>query len=131
MRKIIFILFFCFISLQAEDIFQVSDFEVSIFSKLSKKPVQIETSMIFEGRDVEVYDFKIIDALNVVIGSFYAESLLTSKGKEGLKQAIINYTRDKYAIDVDNIYIQKLNIKRDLDIYDIIDKMKKEGCCSK
>jgi hypothetical protein len=127
MRKIIFILFFCFISLQAEDIFQVSDFEVSIFSKLSKTPVQIETSMIFEGRDVEVYDFKIIDALNVVIGSFYAESLLTSKGKEGLKQAIINYTKDKYAIDIDNIYIQKFNIVKNITAKIIIDELRKEG----
>ncbi len=131
MRKIIFILFFSFLCLQAEDTLQVSNFEVSIFSKLSKKPVQIEASMIFEGRDVEVYDFKIIDALNVIIGSFYAESLLTSKGKEGLKQALINYTRDKYSIDIDHIYIQKLNIKKDMSNYEIIELMKKEGCCNK
>jgi ABC-type phosphate/phosphonate transport system substrate-binding protein len=78
-----------------------------------------------------VYDFKIIDALNVVIGSFYAENLLTSKGKEGLKQAIINYASDKHGIDIDHVYIQKLNIKKESSTYDIIEAMKKEGCCSK
>ena len=129
MRKILSLLLLCVLLLQAEDTLYVSEFEVSLFSKLSKKPVQLETSIIFEGRDVEAYDFKIIDALNVVIGSFYAENLLTSKGKEGLKQAITNYTRDKYSIDIDHIYIQKLNIKREASTYEIIKAMKKEGCC--
>jgi len=131
MRKILFILLFSVVFLQAEETLRVDNFEVSIFSKLSKEPVQIETSMIFEGRDVEVYDFKIIDSLNVVIGSFYAESLLTSKGKEGLKQALINYSSDKYGIDIDHIYIQKLNIKKNLSNNDIIELMKQNGCCAK
>jgi hypothetical protein len=131
MRKILSLLLLSVLLLQAEETLHVSEFEVSLFSKFSKEPVQLETSMIFEGRDVEVYDFKIIDALNVVIGSFYAENLLTSKGKEGLKQAIINYTRDKYGIDIDHVYIQKLNIKKESSTYDIIEAMKKEGCCSK
>jgi hypothetical protein len=131
MRKIILVLIFSVLFLQADETIQVNDFEVSLFSKLSKKPVQVETSLIFEGRDVEVYDFKIIDSLNVVIGSFYAENLLTSQGKEGLKKALINYNRDKYSIDIDNIYIQKLNIKKDISNDDIIDLMKQNGCCAK
>jgi len=131
MHKIFSLLFLCVLLLQAEETLHVSEFEVSIFSRLSKAPVQVETSLIFEGRDVETYDFKIVDSLNVVIGSFYAENLLTSKGKEGLKQAIINYTSDKYGIDIDHIYIQKLNIKKESSTYDIIEAMKKEGCCIK
>jgi len=129
MRKIFTLLLLSVLLLQADETLHVNEFEVSLFSKLAKEPVQVQTSMIFEGRDVEVYDFKIIDALNVVIGSFYAENLLTSKGKEGLKQAIINYTSDKYGLDIDNIYIQKLNIKKESSTYDIIEAMKREGCC--
>jgi len=113
--------------LQAEETLHVNNFEVSLFSKLSKESVQIETSMIFEGRDVEVYDFKIIDALNVVISSFYAENLLTSQGKEGLKVALIKYTRDKYSIDIDNVYIQKLNIVKNVTATIIIEELRKEG----
>lgn len=127
MHKIFSLLFLSVLFLQAEETLRVSDFEVSLFSKLSKEPVQVETSMIFEGRDVELYDFKIIDALNVVVGSFYAENLLTSKGKEGLKQAIINYTSDKYAIDIDHVYIQKLNIVKEVTAKIIIDELRKEG----
>ena len=117
--------------LQAEETLHVNNFEVSLFSKLSKESVQIETSMIFEGRDVEVYDFKIIDALNVVISSFYAENLLTSQGKEGLKVALIKYTRDKYSIDIDNVYIQKLNIVKNVTATIIIEELRKEGYIKK
>lgn len=127
MKKLLLILLLSGLFLQAEETLHVSEFQVSIFSKISKEPVQIETSLVFEGRDVEAYDFKIIDALNVVIGSFYAESLLTSKGKEGLKQAIINYTSDKYSIDIDNVYIQKLNIVKSITAKIIIDELQKEG----
>lgn len=127
MSKILLSLLFCMVFLQADETLHIENFEVSLFSKLSKKPIQIETSIIFEGRDVEVYDFKIIDALNIVIGSFFAEDLLTSKGKEGLKRAIIKYTRDKYAIDIDYVYIQKLNIARDISAKIIIDELRREG----
>ncbi len=87
MKKILLILLLSGLFLHADETLHVNEFEVSLFSKLSKKPVQISTSLVFEGRDVEAFDFKIIDSLNVVIGSFYAENLLTSKGKEGLKKS--------------------------------------------
>jgi len=127
MPKILLVFMFCTTLLQADEALYVEGFEVSLFSKLSKKPIQIETSLIFEGRDVEVYDFKIIDTLNIVIGSFFAEDLLTSKGKEGLKRAIINYARDKYAIDIDYIFIQKLNISQNITARTIIDELRREG----
>lgn len=115
----------------AEEILRVSDFEVSVFSKVSKEPVAIIASVIFEGRDVEIYDFKIIDALNVVIGSFYAEDLLTSKGKLGLKQGLITYAVKEYAIDIDHIYIQKLKIIDSASTDDIIEALRKEGLFDK
>jgi len=130
-KKLFYALILTTSILSAEEIFQVDNFEVSLFSKLSKEAVQIETSIIFEGRDVEVYDFKIIDALNVVISSFFAENLLTSQGKEGLKVALIKYTRDKYSIDIDHIYIQKLNIVKNVTATMIIDELRKEGYIKK
>lgn len=131
LKKLFYILIFVTTILSAEETFQIDNFEVSLFSKLSKEPVQIETSMIFEGRDVEAYDFKIIDALNVVISSFFAENLLTSQGKEGLKTALIKYSRDKYSIDIDHIYIQKLNIVKNVTATLIIDELRKEGYIKK
>jgi len=130
-KKFLFILFFITTSLLAEETLHVNNFEVSLFSKLSKEPVQISASIIFEGRDVEAYDFKIIDALNVVVSSFYAENLLTSQGKEGLKKALITYTRDKYSIDIDYIYIQKLNIVKNITASIILEELRKEGYIKK
>ncbi len=131
MRNIVLILIFCLVSIHAEDTFRIDNFKVTLFSKFEKKTVEIDTSMIFEGRYVEEYDFKIIDVLNIVIGSFYAEDLLTSKGKIGLKEAIISYAKDKHAIDIDEIYIQKLNIIKPLSDYsNIVKELKKAGCCN-
>ncbi len=131
MKRLFFAFFLLASFIKAEETLSVEEFDVSIFSKLSKGTVQVQTSMIFEGRDVDINDFKIIDALNVVIGSFYAEDLLTSKGKETLKTTLIGYVQTKYALDIDNIYIQKLFINENTTAEKIIEALKKEGCCSK
>lgn len=117
--------------LSAQEVLSVDEFDATIFSKSSKAMVQVQTSIIFEGRDVDVNDFRIIDALNVVIGSFYVEDLLTSKGKEGLKATLISYIQKKYALDIDNIYIQKLYINEETTADKIIEALKREGCCQK
>lgn len=129
--RTIFLFLILTVSLSASEVFMIDDFEATLYSKSSKKTTaNIETSIIFEGRDVDIYDFKITDALNVVIGSFYAEDLLTSKGKEALKTTLIKYVLDKYAIDIDNIYIQKLRVLDDMSVKKIIEALKKEGCCN-
>lgn len=132
MHKFIVFLFLCFLNtfVYGGESFVVDDFEASLYSKVSKDGTKnIETSIIFEGRDVEENDFKITDALNVVIGSFYAEDLLTSKGKEAFKATLTKYVAEKYSIDIDNIYIQKLKIVDNTTAQKIIEALKKEGCC--
>lgn len=131
MKKILLALLLSCVLLQAEETLQVSDFEVSVFSQNSKESVQLDVSLIFEGRDVETYDYKIIDALNVVVGSFYAENLLTSQGKMNLKKALVSFAKDKYSIDIDHIYIQKLNIVKTASTDDIIEALRKEGLFKK
>lgn len=103
----------------------VDDFSSEVFSKIKKKPVPIAMSLVFEGRYVKDEGYKIVDALNVVVGSFYFEDLITSQGKENLKKAIIAYCSKKYSVDIDNIYIQKINSQPS--IKEIIDALKKEG----
>jgi len=48
-----------------------------------------------------------------------------------LKVALIKYTRDKYSIDIDHIYIQKLNIVKNVTATMIIDELRKEGYIKK
>ena len=128
MKKIIFILFVVVASLSAQ-MLNIDDFSSEVFSKVTKKPVTINLKMMIEGRYVEDESYKIIDALNIVIGSFYLEDLLTSQGKIKLKETLKSYTTNKYSIDIDNIYIQKLQSQPNTQ--EIIDALKKEGMCIK
>ena len=128
MKKIIFILLVVVASLSAQ-MLNIDDFSSEVFSKVTKKPVTINLNMMVEGRYVEDESYKIIDALNIVIGSFYLEDLLTSQGKIKLKETLKSYTTSKYSVDIDNIYIQKLQTKPNTQ--EIIDALKKEGMCVK
>jgi len=128
MKKIIFVLLLVIASLSAQ-MLNIDDFTSELFSKVTKKPVTVNLKMMVEGRYVEDESYKIIDALNIVIGSFYLEDLLTSQGKIKLKETLKSYTTNKYSIDIDNIYIQKLQTQPNTQ--EIIDALKKEGMCVK
>ena len=107
----------------------IDDFSSVVFSRVTSKPVTINLNLMIDGRYVEDESYKIIDALNIVIGSFYWEDLITSRGKESFKTALKNYTTKKYSIDIDNVYIQK--IQSQPNTQEIIDALKKEGLCVK
>ncbi len=128
MRKIVFSLLFVGIGLFAQ-MLNIDDFSSVIFSRATNKPVTVSLNLMVEGRYVEDESYKIIDALNIVIGSFYWEDLITSQGKVNLKKALKAYTTKKYSIDIDNIYIQK--IKSQPNTQEIIDALKREGMCVK
>jgi len=129
MKKILLLFFVGLQLLQANEVLQIDEFKVTIFSKFNREPVQIETSIIFKGRDVEVYDFKVVDTLNIVVGSFFLEDLLTSQGKKSFKKALIDYARDEHSIGIDYVFIQKLNIKKEPSTRQIIEAMRSSGCC--
>lgn len=50
-----------------------------------------------------------MDSLNSIIGNFFYENLITSKGKITLKRTLKKYTTSTYSIDIDNVYIQKIH----------------------
>ncbi len=125
MKKIVVLLFA--LALLSADMLNIDDFSVEVFSKVTNKPVSINMDLIFEGRYVEDESYKVVDALNVVVGSFYWEDLITSAGKEKFKETLKAYTSKKYSIDIDDIYIQK--IYSEPDIKKIVKALKKEGMC--
>ena len=128
MRKIVFSLLFVGVGLFAQ-MLNIDDFSSVIFLRATNKPVTVSLNLMVEGRYVEDESYKIIDALNIVIGSFYWEDLITSQGKVNLKKALKAYATKKYSIDIDNIYIQK--IKSQPNTQEIIDALKQEGMCVK
>ncbi len=126
--KKFFILLLLPLFLSAE-MLNINNFSTDIFSRTDKTPKKITLSLMIQGRYVKDENYKILDALNVVIGSFYIENLLTSKGKENFKKLLINYTAQKYSIDIDNVYIEKLIIDQNSSANDIISALKQGGCC--
>ena len=132
MKKIILFLA-CLLSLQAQTL-RVNHFTTDIFSSTSKKLKKVDINLIIEGRYVEDEKYKVIDALNVVIGSFYVENLATSQGKENLKKLLKEYSAKKHDVDIDDVYILSFRIDDDkipFSLDDLIKKLKDEGCCEK
>ena len=132
MKKVI-LLIVCLLSLQAETL-KLDHFTTDIFSSVSKELKKVDLSLIIEGRYVEDEKYKVIDALNVVIGSFYVENLATSQGKENLKKLLKEYSAKKHDVDIDDVYILSFRIDDDkipFSLDDLIKKLKDEGCCEK
>jgi len=112
------------------DVVEIRSFESDLFSKDGNRLKKIEFSLLFDGRDLKENRHKIIDALNIVISSFYIEDLFTSTGKERFKTLITKYLSKKYSVDIDDIFIQRFKIKNsgvNVDVF--IDALKKEGFC--
>lgn len=128
------ILFFVYLlTLQAQTI-KIDHFSTNIFSSISKELKRVELSLIVEGRYIEDEKYKVIDATNVIIGSFYVESLATSKGKENFKKLLKEYSAKKYGVDIDEVYILNFQVvenRASFSIDDLIKRLKDEGCCKR
>ena len=129
MRKL-FILIFLAVFLNADSL-EVKDFSSDLYSKATSELQKVEAILIFDGRDMKSNRNKIYDALNIVIGSFFFEDLMTSKGKERFKTMLIKYLDKKYGVDVDDIMIIKMIRKDNITTKNLIKELKREGCCKK
>jgi hypothetical protein len=126
MRFIVWLLLGLHVNLLAETLV-LDHFRANVFSKADKKPVEVDVGLIFEGDEVKHLEYKVIDALNVVIGSYYAEDLVTSRGKELLKSTLIAYTKKVHSLTIDSIYIKELIVKTNPTTKEIVEAIKKEG----
>lgn len=114
------------------EVYEVSNFQSDIFSRDGHKLKKVTLSLRIEGRDLKENDYKITDALNIIISSFYLEDLFTSKGKEQFKISLSQYLEKKYSVEADTIYLKKFKITpTSLEIDDFIEALKAEGCCQK
>ena len=114
------------------EVYEVSNFQSDIFSRDGNKLKKVTLSLRIEGRDLKENDYKITDALNIIISSFYLEDLFTSKGKERFKSSLSRYLEKKYSVEADAIYLKKFKITpSSLEVSDLIDALKAEGCCHK
>lgn len=128
--RVFVLVFLMALSLFAQKL-EISNFETDLYSKASKDfSKKISLSMFLTGRDVFDESYKVIDSLNIIIGSYYAQDLLTSKGKEAFKKALIQYASKKYSVEIDEIFIQRLYIVESVKVDDIVNALRREGCCN-
>ena len=78
------------------DVLKVRDFQTDIYSKVGQNLTKkINMNLEVVGRDVEENEAYVLDSLNVVVGSFYVEDILTSMGKEKFKELFMKYAAKK------------------------------------
>lgn len=121
------ILFIFFGILFGENL-RIEDFKSDLYSKNSSNLKKLNLSLEVVGRDVSEQKLQIYDGLNIIIGSFYIEDLMTSAGKESFKKTFLQYISKKHGVDIDEVFIIKLNIDSNLDIDKIVEAIKEQGC---
>ena len=128
MKKVLLFLLFLSTFMSAQTLI-LENFEADLYSKKANlETKKISLNIYLEGRYVDDESHKIVDALNVIIGSFFAEDLITSKGKSSLKQSLTKFCEKEYGVDIDGIYINSLKIVDSVDLNELIRKLKEAGC---
>ena len=123
MKKLIFSIF-AVVPLLAQTL-QIDNFQTDIFSKNSQNLKKIKLDLVFDiNSTIPTPEYKLKDALNIVISSFYIETLFTSQTKESFKTLLTNYLAKKYDIKVDNIYITDMQIVNQIDLDKLVEKLK-------
>ena len=126
MKRFLIAFLFLQVGLFAETV-SIDRFKANVFAKADKKPVEVTIGLVFEGNEVKKNEHKVIDALNIVIGSYFAEDLVTSRCKELLKSTLIAYTKKTHGLSIDSIYIKELTVKTNTTTQEIVEALKKEG----
>lgn len=104
--------------------FEIKNLEVDLYSKTSSNMKKISMDLhIFTSEVAKSSAIK--DAINVIVSSFYAQDLMSSKGKEAFKEAIKKYSASKYKIKIDDVYILSLKEIDNIDIKRLVKQLDK------
>ena len=104
--------------------FKIKNLEVDLYSKTSSEMKKISMDLhIFTNEVAKSSAIK--DAINVIVSSFYAQDLMSSKGKEAFKEAIKKYSASKYKIKIDDVYILSLKEIDNIDIARLVKQLDK------
>lgn len=104
--------------------FEIKNLEVDLYSKTSSEMKKISMDLhIFTNEVAKSSAIK--DAINVIVSSFYAQDLMSSKGKEVFKEAIKKYSASKYKIKIDDVYILSLKEIDNIDIARLVKQLDK------
>ena len=111
-------------------LYEIDDLESTIFSKKSLDLTSVTLSLVLDGENLLANQLKIKDAINVLISSYYVEDLMTSKGKEAFKTSLKKFIKEKYRLNINNIYFKEIRLTNPpINIDELIERLKREGCC--
>ncbi len=85
--------------------------ETTVLLKKEGTPVNVEISLALQGRDLQENEIQLMDVIQTAVGSFWAETLVTSAGKEKFKKMIVALADKEYGIEVDFVYIENIRIE--------------------
>ncbi len=104
---------------------EINNFKTDIFSKNSSNLKKIKLDLVFDiNSTLPIPKYKLKDALNIVVSSFFIENLFTSQTKEKFKEVLKSYLKKKHNISVENIYISDIQIVNQINIDDLIKRLK-------
>jgi len=107
--KKLFLLLLTNISLFA-GLLSLDQIDTTILLK-NRTPVNVKLSIALQGRDIEESEIELIDVVQTVIGGFWAESLVTTQGKQQFKKMVIDLANKQYGIEIDFVYIRNIRIE--------------------
>ena len=91
---------------------QIDHMETSVLQKSDKEPVNVDLSLVLQGRDVsDATRLQLMDAVQTVLGGFWAETLVTATGKETFKKRVIAQADSRYGLEVDFVYILNVRVE--------------------
>ncbi len=109
MKKSLLLLLFA--STLFASLLRFDDIKTSLLLKKDRSPVNVTISLALEGRDLQESELKLMDTVQSALGSFWAETLVTSEGKERFKKMVIDIADKKYGIEIDFVYIENIRIE--------------------
>jgi len=123
MKKLILLL--STLSLLLGESIEIKDFKTDIFSQNSSSLKKIKLDLVFDiNSSTPTPTYIIKDALNIVVSSFFIESLFTSKTKLNFKELLKRYLKQRHNIEVNNIYIEDMQIINQVSLEEIKDMIK-------
>ncbi|AII14487.1 hypothetical protein CIG1485E_0627 [Campylobacter iguaniorum] len=128
MKKILLSL--CVAIFVSANTISINDFQSDLYSKSGANNMKkISMSLDIQTRHDDANKAALLDSINIIVSSFYAEDMLTSLGKENFKKTLIKYASKKHGIEIEEIYIISLKIVNEIDIEKIIKAIKDRDLC--
>ncbi|MCF6202008.1 MAG: hypothetical protein L3J42_07810 [Hydrogenimonas sp.] len=93
------------------DLLRFDNIDTTLLLKKDRSPVNVDISLTLKGRDLNKSEIELMDTVQTALGNFWAETLVTSEGKERLKKMIIDLADKKYGIEVDFVYIGNIKVQ--------------------